>query len=562
MQSYAHLPKKWRLARVSILLGTVALLGVSMLLAACGPTPPGTSSIKKGGTITEVISQEPDSLLPFAAGLTFSVLVDNSIWAPLWYSDNQIPATLHPGLAKVVPSLSNGGISADAKTYTIHMNPGLKWSDGQPLTADDVAFTINTFANPDFGAVGFPTTEGISATATDSTTVTVTLTTPDVTLVALLADPVAAPMPKHVFGSMKAADMTKSNENNAPSVSSGPFVVSDRKQGDSITVKKNRNFYMGPDKPYLDGITFKMIGDTTTILTAAQAGQFDAAWFVPINDLDSYKALPEYNTGYDRVGTSYEGAYFNMKSPILQDKLVRQALAQSFDPKEIISTIWKGTATYTCDDNPGNAAHSTDLIGATGCYTVNQEAAGKLLDQAGWTMGSDGYRHKGGKVLELRYSTTAGRKYREDSELIAQAAWKRIGVKIKIVNYPARVLFANDKSGILCSGNYDIAEFARGSTIDPDDHSIWASDQLCPNGGNNSFYKNDTVDQLYKDETSNPDMTKRLQDLKQIQKQLIDDAVVVWLYAFPNIYVSKKTLKGYTPSAFAQDTWNCYDWHK
>ncbi|MGZ6388874.1 MAG: hypothetical protein ACXWQZ_06390, partial [Ktedonobacterales bacterium] len=110
--------------------------------------------------------------------------------------------------------------------------------------------------------------------------------------------------------------------------------------------------------------------------------------------------------------------------------------------------------------------------------------------------------------------------------------------------------------------DYDIAEFARGSVYDPDDHAIWASDQLCPNGGNDSFYTNSTVDQLYKDETSNPDMSKRLADLKQIQKQLIDDAVVIWLYAFPNIYVNKNTLKGYAPSPFNQDTWNCYDWHK
>ncbi|MGZ6391712.1 MAG: ABC transporter substrate-binding protein, partial [Ktedonobacterales bacterium] len=277
--------------------GLLAVLGLSVLLAACGPTAGSSNSgPKKGGTVTEIIQQEPDALLPFAAGLTFSVLVDNSIWAPLWYGDNNIPAQLHPGLATEVPSASNGGISADAKTYTIHLKSGLKWSDGQPLTADDVAFTINTFANADYGANGFPTTEGITATATDATTVTVTLKVADVTLVSLLADPTAAPMPKHVLGSMKVADMTKSNENNAPSVSSGPFVVSDRKQGDSITVKKNPNFYMGPDKPYLDGITFKVISDAATILTAAQAGQFDATWFVPVNDLDSYKALPDYNT--------------------------------------------------------------------------------------------------------------------------------------------------------------------------------------------------------------------------------------------------------------------------
>jgi len=554
--------KLWSLA-----LGSVLLL--STVLAACGPTtstPPTT--IKKGGTIIDAIQQEPDALLPFLTGETFGVLVDNSIWAPLWYSDNNIPAQFHPGLATEVPSVQNGDISSDAKTYKIKLKSGLKWSDGQPLNADDVAFTINAFANPDYGANGFPTTEGVKATATDPTTVTVTLDTPDVTMVALLSDPAAGPMPKHVFGDKKLADLAKSDDNNKPSVSSGPFTVSDRKQGDSITVTRNPNFYLGPDKPYLDGITFKVITDATTILTSAQAGSIDTAWFVPINDLDTYKKLTDYTVGNDKVGTSYEGAYFNLKSSsngILSDPVVRKALAQSFSPKDIIDQLWKGIAVPTCDDNPGNAAHSPELIvDNQGCFKQDVAGAQAALDADGWKVNpATGIREKNGVKLSLRYSTTAGRKYREDTEVIAQAAWKKIGVDIQIKNYPARVLFGNDASGILYSGNFDIGEFARGSGLDPDDHVIWASDQQPQQGGgNNSFYSNATVDQLYKDETSNPDIAKRVQDLKQIQKQLIQDIPVIWYYAFPNIYIHKNTLKNYAPSAFTAETWNCWDWHK
>lgn len=96
MQSHAYLHRKRSPSHTIAPLGISVLLGLSMLLAACGPTGSGGNTApKKGGSVTEVISQEPDSLLPFAAGLTFSVLVDNAIWAPLWYGDNQIPATLY-----------------------------------------------------------------------------------------------------------------------------------------------------------------------------------------------------------------------------------------------------------------------------------------------------------------------------------------------------------------------------------------------------------------------------------------------------------------------------------
>lgn len=84
-----------------------------MLLSGCDGFPGTTTAIRKGGSVVEVIAQEPDSLLPYTAGLTFSNLVMNAIRAPLWHSDNQIQFQYHQGLAKEVPTLSNGDIGAD-----------------------------------------------------------------------------------------------------------------------------------------------------------------------------------------------------------------------------------------------------------------------------------------------------------------------------------------------------------------------------------------------------------------------------------------------------------------
>src|SRR5690348_11581020 len=140
-----------RKGKLLFLLVGVGLL-VSVMLTACGPTPTTTSSNtpKRGGTVTDGLFEEPDSLLSNGTNETFAVLVDATLWAPLVYGDPT--GTLHPGILKEIPSVANGDISADALQYTLKLRSGLKWSDGQPLTADDVVFTMNLWNNPAYGA--------------------------------------------------------------------------------------------------------------------------------------------------------------------------------------------------------------------------------------------------------------------------------------------------------------------------------------------------------------------------------------------------------------------------
>src|SRR5438552_13779398 len=111
-----------------------------LVLSACGaPTPgtppPGGGTAVEGGTWINDLYEEPNSLIPNVSVETFSVMVDQSIWAPLFVGDPT--GAIQPGLATVVPTAANGGISSDLKTWTFHLRPGLKWSDGQPLDARD-----------------------------------------------------------------------------------------------------------------------------------------------------------------------------------------------------------------------------------------------------------------------------------------------------------------------------------------------------------------------------------------------------------------------------------------
>src|SRR5258708_14081012 len=198
-----------------------------MMSAACGPSgstaPPG-GNIVKGGTVINGLYEEPDTLLPYLTNETYAVIVDQALWAPLWYGDNK--GVLHSGIADL-PTPANGYISADLKTLTVKLHSGLKWSDGSPITADDVAFSLNLYGNPEFSnTFGFPTTDPadpigvVGAAKVDDSTVKLEFKNPFVASIATLADGVGSIIPMKVFSSVKVADIGKSTENFKPTVTS------------------------------------------------------------------------------------------------------------------------------------------------------------------------------------------------------------------------------------------------------------------------------------------------------------------------------------------------------
>lgn len=547
--------KLWYLLAAGLLLMVTAL-------SACGPTSsPTNNGPKKGGSIVDGLFEEPDSLLPQGSIETYSDLVDATIWASLFYGDNT--GIIQPGLATQVPTTSNGGISSDNLTYTVHLRPNLKYSDGSPLTSDDVAFTIGLIRNKAFAAKTNASAFSNIDTVTnpDPSTVIIKLKTVQVTFLAqALTDPINfTPLPKAVYGSLDPASIYKSANNLTPMVTSGPFMIKERVKADHITVVRNPNYYQA-GKPYLDQITFKIIPDQNTILTAFQSKQIDTSWFLDINKLDQYKALTDYKVALDKAPASYEGIYFNFKNPFLADLKVRQAITMGIDISPVISNVWKSIAVKTCDDATGTFAHEPGLIP---CYKLDPAGAKALLQGDGFTMGSDGYFTKGGKTLELRYSTTAGKAYREQTEQVVQDQLKSIGIKINIVNYPADTYFG---TVLYDYTKYDIAEFANSLGYDPDNHTQWACDQFTngPNAGFNiSAWCNPTVDAAIKTELGTTDQAARQAAFHTIHTAILTDLPAMWYYAFPDISVANSTIHNYAPSpAGPSETWNVWDWYK
>lgn len=556
--------------RPRFLMLSFSLLSLLMLvLSACGGTPVGQTpqgnTPVKGGTFTDDLYETLSSLIPNGTSETYAVLVDNTIWAPLFYGDSN--GQIHAGLAQDIPSVANGEVTPDLKTWTIKLRSGLTWSDGTPLTADDINFTWKLWDNPKFGAastVGYNLITSADVSA-DKLSITFHLSSPFEPFVPLWTDGIGAPMPAHVFSSMSPDAVLKSAENLKPSVSSGPFTVSESKTGDHITVVRNPKYYQAAQGlPYLDSIVFRFVTDSNTILKDLQAGAIDASWFLDSQKIKAYQALTNYTLYKTPSSAGYEAIWMNENVPQLKDVTVRKALAMAVDHNALIQTARLGAAAPLCTDHPAslNPGYQADAA----CPQFDPTGASALLDQDGWKLGADGVRAKGGKRLEFLYSTTANNAWRAADELILQQDFKAIGVKIDIQNYAGGTFFGN----ILPQGDvtkYNLAEFEETYTYDADDSSATSCSQIPSaansfGGGNFAFYCNHALDPLYAQELGTTDTAKRQDAFNKLHQIYLTDFPFITEYAPLDVAVYKTgVVHNYAPGPFgAAETVGVWNW--
>ena len=535
-----------------------------LLLAACGPsgtptTPSTTGSTTpvKGGTWIDDIPNEPGSLIPNGDSQTFDVVVEQAIYAPIFVGTYEGKLAL--GIASEMPTAANGDISADLKTWTIKLKPNIKWTDGQPLNADDVDFTWKLWVNPKFGAastVGYNLITSADVSA-DKLSITFHLKQPFVGFLALWADGGLAPLPKHHFASMAPDAILKSSDNLFPKVTSGPFMMSESVHGDHYTVVRSPSYYRAAEGlPYLDKVIFRPIASEDTILKDMQAGSITSSWFLDVSKTNAYKNLPNYKLAVNPNSSNYEVMIINLKNPILGQNLeVRQAMAMAINHDTLIKTARLGQASPLCTDHgksfvPGYQPDAP-------CPKFDPAAANALLDQHGWVKGPDGVRSKGGQRLEFTYSTTTGKPWRRDDELIIQSNFKDIGIKINVQNYPASTFFGT----FMPNGKHDLAEFENSYVYDPDDATLLDCSQQGTNGENWSFYCKPQMQTLLKQEQSSADPNARQQAFNQIHQLELTDFPFVILYSPLDLGIAKTTAHNYAPGPEgASETVNVWEW--
>jgi peptide/nickel transport system substrate-binding protein len=462
-------------------------------------------------------------------------------WLIKWDQHNE-PV---PELATVVPTKANGGVSKDGLTITYHLRKGVKWSDGAPFSADDVAFSISAVLNPANNEVGRSGWDQIAKVdEPDKYTVVIHLRKPYSPFVETFFSTAGANpciLPKHILGGLP-------NINNAPynskPVGIGPFKFDRWDRAQRVVLVANPLYFRG--RPKLDKIIFEIIPDRNTALAQLEAKEIDmwyqvpGAFFVKTKDLSAYSYLRTPSYYFNHID-------FNVSRPKVADPVVRQAIRLATDRATIREKIGRGVGILQEEPAPNVAPYYDPTIKMVP-FDIAQ--ANALLDKAGWVRGPDGIRSKNGVKLNLDLATASGAADTDNQIELLRSWWQQIGVSLSIRHYPTQLLFAPlEQGGIVYSKDkWDVVLFAWGVGAVGDFSSLYSCRLMPPAGQNDIRWCNKTaqaaMDKLYADY----EQPARNQDDSIVMHQLIADAPTIVTLMREDITEYNSDLKNFHPN--------------
>lgn len=528
--------------------------------AAAQPTPQAT-----GPQVRITLNQEPDTLNPFYSGLRATFTVTQAIFNGLVVVNEQ--GDYEGDLAMEVPTVQNGGVSADGLTITYKLRQGVKWADGQPFSADDVKFTYDAIMNPANTISGKSVYGKIeSLTVKDPYTVELKMKEPYAAYAEFFSYPVGI-LPRHALGSLP--DLNKADFNRKP-FGTGPYRVTDWQAANYIQLDANPNYYKGA--PKIGRVIVRIVPDKNTQLAQVRANETDVA--VDLNEDDAVQVdrIPGWKA-FAIAGLTSDRLFLNLAEPgvadgsrphpILGDKRVRQALEMGIDKQQLVDKVLSGKTKVATSEYPvGWAAPNLE----PSKYDV--DTAKRLLDEAGWQVGADGIREKDGRKLHLSISSTSGNTLRENVEQLIQAGWKAMGVDLEIKNATAAVLVGEwSENGLVQRGNFDIAYYGftpgidPSGTISPRFHSKQIPFEGNQGEGDNGMrYRDPQVDQWIDEADRTLDQARRKELYGEVMRKIADDVPVIYLYNRANVEAVSQRVQGPHSHPFRWLTWNIHEW--
>lgn len=554
----------------------VILAAISIVAMACtpsGPTgsatqaPAATEAPVRGGTAIVAIWQEPSTLAPHYENQTVTGIVNYGVIEGL--ASTTTEGEYVPILATKVPTLGNGGavVKGTKLDVTWELRPGLKWSDGQPLTSADIKYTWEIWMkDPKVNnRTGFSEIEGIDLT--NDTTAVVRYKS----VYAPYPLNFSSLMPKHLLE--KEADISKTDYVRRP-LGTGPFKVAEFKAGDSITLERNPNYRFGPDKPYLDKLVFKSVPSSEVALAQLKAGEVHAMWNLTESQTPEIEKEPslalqvvpgptveriELNTAQNRENTAPTSTH-----PVLGDIEMRKALLYATPKQQLIDRLLFGKAKVGSSPvSQGWAAYKDPQEG------YDPAKANAALDKAGWVKGADGIRSKDGARASLTFTTTSGNQLRERVQQVLVDEWKAIGVEVKIQNAPSSVVLSGSCTGKdpRKLGTFDLLMYASSPGIDPHStilpryHSKNIPTAADCSGQNYTRIKDPNIDRAVDEAGATLDQEKRKAAYATVMKALNAAYVIIWLYDRADIDARSQKLGGWKPNTWRRFTWNVEDWY-
>jgi peptide/nickel transport system substrate-binding protein len=506
-------------------------------------------------------------------------------------------------LAASVPTKENGGLVIDASgagmTVKVALKPNLKWSDGQPLTGADFAYTVGWAQDPAQKGctacqIGFLTTDANGNSiklidkvdvSSDGLTVSIHFAQLYASWLSFLTGP-ATILPEHYMKSIAIADAaTKSMPLTAAAAKvpwSGPFMIT---AAGPTEIDYAPNPYWaggvgGLHKPYLDKLKFQYFTDKNGEIAAFKNGEIDLAFDLTQADAKTVSGT-DPKIGKAEVVPAWQYEHFDLNSasknaPFLQYVNVRKAIYEAVDKQSIIDAVFPGSGVKpACSNVPPGLWYGTTVT----CPTYNPDDSKKLLDAAGLPMGSDGLRTYNGKTIDLLLCTTAGNPTRLTELQKLQGYLQAVGIKSHIQTADATsVIFAGwndtastpDKDCEMYRGNYDIVDYAYiiGGSPYSDNDPVYDSTQFPENaatghnGANDSRFSSAAMDAALLILKTAVDPAAQLQAMVAVQQAYVDGLPEIPIYyraETTGVGVHVGNWPGYNPSSIGP-TWDPEDW--
>lgn len=517
----------------------VAVVVVSLVAVSAG----GAADDDGNVVLTMGLTNDYDSFSPMVGVEVPDFEVWNLTYATLTDKAADDFHTI-PGLAESWTA-SNGG-----KTYTYKLRSDLKWSDGVPLTSEDVVYTINR-SRKEAWLNYSPTVDNIVATAPDPTTVKIVSSVPDPKLPTMDV----YILPKHIWEKFDDKAVTKPIPVESLGVGSGPYTLVSAKRGQSWTMKRNPNYW---GDPAVDEIVFRLFNNADAMVAALKTGEIDAAFQVPSEAFESLKseknivALEGEQGGFDEISVNggrpedqrVEG--IGNGNPVLWLPDVRRAIAHSIDPKVLIDRVYNGLARPLSTISPSADPKWIPEIPESEQFTFDLDKARALLDGAGVKdTNGDGIREYQGKNVNLDYYILSDSQVAPGVAEFVRDWLKQVGIGTTL-----KVVASSKLTEIIGKGDYDLFQWGWTPYVDPDPMlSYFRCNQLSKDPEDPTNYYNDAnwcspeYDALYKAQNVELDQAKRIDIVHRMLKLFYESASY-------NVIASSPDLQAYRSDKF------------
>ncbi|MEM6548160.1 MAG: peptide ABC transporter substrate-binding protein [Pseudomonadota bacterium] len=556
-----------------------AATALALLATAGHAAEPG-----RDGQVNIIYWQAPSILNPYLSGGTKETHASSIVIEPLARYDET--GALVPWLAEEIPTVDNGGVAEDLKSITWRLKEGLLWSDGTPVTAEDVVFSGEYCVHPEGGCSSASFfTDVESFEAIDPRTVKISFSVAKPFPYGPFVGSEAPVIQKAQFENCMGAKAPECTEQNFSPIGTGPFKVAEFRANDTVVYEMNENF-REEGKPAFKTVLFKGGGDAASAARSVlETGEFDYAWNLQVEPeiLQAMEAAGK-GTLVNSFGTSVERLMVNFTNPdpelgeergtiahphpFLVDPAVRKALSLAIDRQILVDAGYGPAGQVTCNVLPAPAIYASTTNDA--CKTQDIDAANKLLDDAGWAPGGDGVREKDGVRLSILYQTSTN-SVRQGTQALIKQMWSQIGVETELRNIDASVFFGGDQSSPDTFQKFfaDIEMYTNNFPgADPEQYMAnWHSSEVpSPDnqwlGDNMPRFQNPEYDALVAELATTAGLDARAEIAKKMNDMLVTEGAMIPLIHRGNVSAISNKLAGVRMNSWDSEMWNIKDWSR